>query len=248
MSDFVAATGEAAPDYTVRIDLDDGAVVKEVKITKDNFFTYDNLFVVEGVSLSGGSHRLRITKSGKGALYFNTYLSYFTKEEHITAAGHEIEVDRKYFRLRQIPYEVEVEGAEGQPVTEKRLRYERIPVENGDEVESGDVIQVELRITADNNYTYLAFEDMKPAGCEPLDLRSGGKLQEGFLSYMELRDEKVVFFMGAIDQGEHLLRYRLRAEIPGRFHALPARLFAMYAPKLKANSDEHVIRILDAQR
>ncbi|MBD3162462.1 MAG: alpha-2-macroglobulin, partial [Candidatus Latescibacteria bacterium] len=245
MSDFVAATGEASPDYTLRIDLDDGAVVKEVKINADNFFTYDNRFLVEGVALSGGRHTVKITKTGRGALYFNTYLSYFTKEDHIGAAGHELKVDRRYFRLEQIPYEVEVEGAEGQPVKERRLRYERIPVRSGDEVKSGDILQVELRVTADNSYTFLAFEDMKPAGCEPLDLRSGGKGQEGFLTYMELRDEKVVFFMSALDQGEHLLRYRLRAEIPGRFHALPAKLYAMYAPKLEANSEECVIRILD---
>lgn len=245
MSDFVRASGEGEPEYTVRFDLDDGAVVKEVRITKTNFFTYDNRFVVEGVTLGGGTHTLKITKTGPGALYFNTYLRYFTKEEHITAAGHELKVDRTYYLLKQIPYEVEVEGSEGQTLTETRLRYERVELKDGDAVESGDVIQVELRVTSDNDYTYLAFEDMKPAGCEPTELRSGGKGQEGFWSYMELRDEKVVFFVGSIGQGEHLLRYRLRAEIPGIFHALPAKLFAMYVPELRANSEEMLLKITD---
>jgi len=175
----------------------------------------------------------------------NTYLRYFTKEEHITAAGHELKVDRSYFLLKQIPYEVEVEGAAGQALKEKRLRYERVKLKNGDSLESGEVIQVELKITSDNNYTYLAFEDMKPAGCEPVDLRSGGKGEEGFWSYMELRDEKVVFFLSAVEQGEHLLRYRLRAEIPGIFHALPTQLYAMYVPELRANSEEMLLRITD---
>ena len=62
---------------------------------------------------------------------------------------------------------------------------------------------------------------------------------------MELRDEKVVFFVGTLAQGEHLLRYRLRAEVPGAFHALPTRLFAMYVPELKANGEEMVLRIRD---
>jgi len=245
MGEFVAATGEAKPDYTLRIDLDGGAVTKEVKISADNFFTFDNRFVVEGVALTGGRHRVRITKTGKGALYFDTDLSYFTKEEHIGAAGHELKVERSYFRLAPVPYEVEVDGAEGQPVKERRLRYERIPVRDGDAVKSGDVIQVELRVTADNSYTYLAFEDMKPAGFEPVELRSGAKPQEGFLTYMELRDEKVAFFASSIDEGEHLLRYRLRAEVPGTFHALPTRVFAMYAPRLRANGEECVIRVVD---
>jgi len=35
----------------------------------------------------------------------------------------------------------------------------------------------------------------------------------------------------------------MRAEIPGRFSALPTRAFAMYAPELKANSDEIKLKI-----
>jgi len=245
MSDFVVKSGEGRPDFTLTIDLDDGKVVKKVKINKDNFFTYDNKFVVQGVALTGGKHKLRITKTGKGSLYFNTYLKYFTKEEGIKAAGHELKVDRKYFKLKQIPFTVEVEGADGQKLVEKRLRYEKVPVKDGDLVNIGDTVMVELKVTADNNYTYLAFEDMKPAGLEPIQVKSGGKGQEGFYSYMELRDEKVVFFVNSIGEGEHLLRYRMRAEVPGVFHALPSTLYAMYVPELRANSDEHIIRIED---
>ena len=136
-------------------------------------------------------------------------------------------------------------GAEGQKIMERRLRYERVPVNDGDRVDSGDIVQVELEVSADNNYTYLCFEDMKPAGCEPVDVRSGGKSQEGFYTFMELRDEKVVFFMNSIEQGKHLLRYRLRAEIPGVFHALPSIVYGMYVPELRANSDELVMIIED---
>jgi len=245
MSDFVAATGEADPDYTLTLDYDNGAVTKTIKINRENFLTFDNRFVLQGVALKGGKHNLRITKTGRGALYFNTYLRYFTMEEPITAAGHEMHVHRKYFRLKRMPFEVEVEGADGQKIMEKRLRYERIELKYGDEVQSGELVQVELKVSADNDYTYLAFEDPKPAGMEPVDLQSGGKGQEGFHSYMELRDEKVVFFVDLLGQGDHLMRYRLRAEVPGVFHALPTRLFAMYAPELKANSHEQVIRIVD---
>ncbi|MFH1228444.1 MAG: MG2 domain-containing protein [Planctomycetota bacterium] len=245
MSDFVTASGEGKPDFTLTLDLDNGAVVKSVKINKDNFFTYDNTFVVEGVSLGDGKHTLKIAKSGPGALYFNTYLSYFTKEEYITAAGHELKVDRVYYKLVQIPYEVTVEDSKGNNITEKRLRYERVPVKDGDAIKSGDVVQVELKVQSDNDYTYLCLEDMKPAGYEPVDVRSGGKGQEGFWSYMELRDEKTVFFLGTIGQGEHLMRYRLRAEIPGIFHALPTIIYGMYAPKLRANGNENIMKVVD---
>ena len=39
--------------------------------------------------------------------------------------------------------------------------------------------------------------------------------------------------------------YRMRAEIPGFFSALPTKASAMYAPELKANSDEIRLRIED---
>ena len=45
--------------------------------------------------------------------------------------------------------------------------------------------------------------------------------------------------------GQAVPAYRLRAEIPGRFSALPARVGAMYAPELRGNSDELRIRIED---
>ena len=245
MSDFVVASGEGKPDYTLTLDLDNGAVVKKVRINKDNFFTYDNRFVIEGVSLAGGKHTLTVTKEGPGALYFSASLSYFTKEQDIKAAGLQLKLERSYYLLKQIPFSAEVEGAKGQKLAEERLRYERVPLKDGDRIASGDVVQVELRVTSDNDYTFLVFEDMKPAGCEAVEVRSGGQGQEGFWSYMELRDEKVAIFADTIARGEHLLRYRLRAQTPGVFHALPAVVQGMYVPELRGNSAEAVIRVVD---
>ncbi len=245
MSEFVLASGEGHPDCTVTLDFDNGAVVKKVRISGDNFFTYDNSFVLEGAAIGGGKHTLTITRDGVGALYYSAWLRYFTMEEDIGAAGLELKLQRRHFLLRQIPYEVEVQGAQGQGLTEKRLRYERVPLNDGDLIESGDLVQVELEAQADNDYTFLVFEDMKPAGCEATELRSGGEGQEGFYSYMEIRDEKVAFFVELLGRGSHLLRYRLRAEVPGVFHALPATVQGMYVPELRGNSDEAVIRIAD---
>ena len=64
-------------------------------------------------------------------------------------------------------------------------------------------------------------------------------------AYMELRDEKVCFFVRALARGKHSLAYRMRAEIPGKFSALPTRGYAMYAPELKGNSDEIKLAIED---
>ncbi len=39
----------------------------------------------------------------------------------------------------------------------------------------------------------------------------------------------------------------LRAEVPGEFHALPLVGHAMYVPEIRANGQELVIRVVDAE-
>lgn len=63
---------------------------------------------------------------------------------------------------------------------------------------------------------------------------------------MELRDRTVCFFTRNLPRGLHSVRYRVRAEVPGRFSALPAISDGMYAPDLHANSDEAKVIIDDS--
>jgi uncharacterized protein YfaS (alpha-2-macroglobulin family) len=259
MTDFMRASGESAPDYTLTVSVD-GRPMREITLTKTNFFTFDNQLLLHGLQLEPGPHKVTLSKQGKGALYYSAYLSYFTKEEDVKGAGNEIFVERQYFKLvprteavskpgrtSRLPGAAhpasEAEPAEANARVELRDIYTRVPLKNGDAVASGDKIEVVLKLTAKNSYDYLAFEDMKPAGCEAMELRSGGRWAGGLCANLELRDEKVVFFIGMLEQGQHVLRYKLRAETPGHFHALPARGFAMYAPEVKAISDEMRLRI-----
>jgi alpha-2-macroglobulin len=247
MVDYMRASGEAAPDYSLTLEVD-GRAVKEIKITKENFFTFDNRFVLSGLQIKPGAHKISFKKNGKGALHYSAYVGYFTKEEDVRGAGNEIFVDRKYFKL--IPRTEKVQLGKSwwgddkvKGHTEVRDGFERVPLKNGDTLASGDKLEVVLNITAKNSYDFLAFEDMKPSGCEPVELRSGGRWAGGLCANLELRDEKVVFFIGLLEQGEHVLRYKLRAETPGHFHALPTKAFAMYAPEIKAISDEMRLKI-----
>ena len=124
------------------------------------------------------------------------------------------------------------------------LHWKRTPLTEGEILKSGERIEVRLDIEAKNNYEYLVFEDPKPAGCEPVQLRSGNSYGN-LCSNMELRDEKVVFFVGYLEQGKHAITYQMRAEVPGKFHALPTQGYAMYAPRVKGISDEWIMTITD---
>ena len=79
---------------------------------------------------------------------------------------------------------------------------------------------------------------------EPVEVRSGYSGNE-MGAYVEFRDQKVAFFVRRLARGKHSVSYRLRAEITGKFSALPTRAYAMYAPELKANSDEIKLIIND---
>jgi uncharacterized protein YfaS (alpha-2-macroglobulin family) len=267
MVEYMRASGEGDPNYDLTVKLD-GQQVKKVHLTKENFFTFDNRFLLYGLQLKPGPHVITIEKNGPGALYYSAYLSYFTKEEDIKGAGNEISVTREYYRLvpKTETVNAQTQGTGwwnwwgGSPPanpagqekpdsatghTEVRSGWDRVRLQNGDQVTSGEQIEVVLKIHSKNTYDYLAFEDMKPAGCEPVDLRSGGKFAGGLCPNVELRDEKVVFFIGLLEQGDHILRYKLRAETPGTFHALPTSGYAMYAPEVRAISDEMRLKIAD---
>jgi len=243
MADYLKASGEDAPDMTVEVWLD-GKKLKEVKIDKANLFTFDNQLALLGDAVTSGKHVLELKKQGTGPVYFNAYLTNFTLEDFITKAGLEVKVNRKFYKLTRVDKEIKVEGARGQAADQKVEKYERTELPNLAILKSGDLIEVELEIDSKNDYEYLIFEDPKAAGFEPVLVRSGYNPND-MGAYMELRDDKVCFFVRQLARGKHSVSYRLRAEIPGKFSALPTRAYAMYAPELKGNSDEMKVGIED---
>jgi uncharacterized protein YfaS (alpha-2-macroglobulin family) len=228
---------------TVTVSLDDKPR-KEVQINASNLFTFDGTLTVEGEALAAGEHKISIAKQGTGPLYYNTYLTNFTLEDPITRAGLEIKVDRKVYHLIRDDKTVDAAGGRGQVVGQRVEKYRRELLPEGATLKSGDLVEVELEIDSKNDYEYLVFEDFKAAGFEPVEVRSGYNGND-LGAYVEFRDERVAFFVSSLGRGRRSVSYRLRAEIPGAFHALPARAEAMYAPELKGNSDEIKLNIVD---
>jgi uncharacterized protein YfaS (alpha-2-macroglobulin family) len=243
LADFVKASGEAAPNLSVQILLD-GQPIKTVKIDASNLFTFDNKFVLTGADVTSGSHTLEFVKTGASPLYYNAYLTNFTLEDPIAKAGLEIKVQRKIYKLVPVDKRIAAEGAHGQVLSQKVEKYERQELANMAQLKSGDMVEVELEIDSKNDYEYIVFEDMKAAGFEAVELRSG-YIPNDLNAFVEFRDERVCFFVRELARGKHSVSYRLRAEIPGKFSALPTKASAMYAPELRGNSDEIKLQIAD---
>jgi len=243
LADYIKASGETAPDMTVHIALD-GKEVKSERITAENLFSFDNRFAIEGAALADGKHALEVSREGTGPLYFSSYLTNFTMEPHITRAGLEIKVNRKVYLLTRDDKNVNVEGQTGQLVSQRLEKYKRTELTEGQSVESGDLVEVELTVDSKNDYEYILLEDMKAAGFEPVGTQSGYNGND-MRAYVEYRDNRVAFFVRELGRGTHSVSYRLRAETPGAFSALPTRATALYAPELRANSDEIKLQITD---
>src|SRR5262249_14233376 len=152
---------ESAPDYNLTVSVD-GQRAKEVKLTRENFFTFDNQLLLHGLQIKPGPHKITLSKKGNGALYYSCYLSYFTKEEAVKGAGNEIFVERQYFKL--VPKEesafLPVVGlirthpaGRSKPLettgrAELRDTYTRVALKDGDTVASGDKLEVVLKLNA----------------------------------------------------------------------------------------------------
>ncbi len=257
---YSKVTGEMAPDYTVTVSVGDTAR-REFTVNRGNALWFENTFVVPDDLLQTGAQELTVATRGTGTLYWSATTSYFSEEEPVPHASAGIQVTRRYYRLipgtaslpkatpsfeeRPNPFlagkydaldaDAEVEQYVGQ---QDGALYERVAMKAGDSVASGDVIEVELELRASGETAYVLLEDIKPAGGEPVELRSGERGGLGLWSHMELRDQKLVFFIGNLPQGPRILSYRMRAVTPGSFHVMPAACSAMYSPEVRGMSDE----------
>ena len=242
---YFKASGEAAPEMEVEVAMD-GKSLRKVTINRENLFTFDGSLVLTGEVLATGKHEIELKKTGKGTLYANAYLEVFSLEDKLRAAGLEVKVTRHLSKLIALEKENEVPDATGVVVKQQVERFRREPLVDGAKVASGDRIEVELVLESKNDYEYLLFSDAKAAGFEALEALSGyvgGGA--GFSAYMEPRDQTVDFFIRALPRGTNTLRYQLRAEAPGIYKALPATAEAMYAPELRANSEDFKVEITE---
>ena len=268
LDDWLGKSGEVARDVTYELTVN-GKVVGKRTIAASEMLTAPAEFAISAADVKDGKNEIRLRKiAGEGPLYVAARANFFSLEEPVPARGSQIFVKRQYYKLV------------GRPTLLKGQIYERVPLEDGGTVASGERVEVVLTMESKNDFEYLLFEDLKPAGLEAVELRSGGpcfarelksaevehRFGEGGKggatlvadpldlarytarqrsAHEEFRDRKVAFFLDKLPQGVWEIRYDLRAEVPGRFHALPTLGEAMYVPEIRCNGAETRLTVLD---
>ncbi len=164
MNDYLRASGELTPDLEYEL-LVNGKSIARRKISGADAFNAPSQFVIDPKLIRNGENDVRIVRrSGNGPVYFAANARYFSLEEPIPPAGNEIFVRRQYYKMV------------GRPTLLKGYVYDRQPLNDGESVRSGDRVETVVTIEAKNNYEYLLFEDLKPAGLEAVAIRSGEPL------------------------------------------------------------------------
>jgi hypothetical protein len=240
LAEYMRIAKEETGEFSLGVDLD-GQPVAETRVGWKKPFAATSRVVIDGKELKPGRHRVTLTKKQGGPLYYSITANYFDRSERTVQNGHGIHVERHYFRRAQPT--AATAGTQSQAVRPSLPR--RVSLTDDETVRIGETLEVELTISSDDDYDYLAFEDPKPAGFEPVELHSGYAWGNGICANVELRDEKIVFFSQRINRGRHMLSYQLRAETPGSFQARPTHAFDMYNPEIQAHSRSTRLNIHD---
>jgi alpha-2-macroglobulin len=115
----------------------------------------------------------------------------------------------------------------------------------GKPIPLGALLRVRLQVHADDKQNYVAIDDKLPAGLEPLNaaLDTTEKVSSGalsprvrrsldLLSYSEIRDSRVAFFVDDMPAGDYEYSYVARATMAGAFLRPAGRAEAMYRPDI----------------
>jgi uncharacterized protein YfaS (alpha-2-macroglobulin family)/tetratricopeptide (TPR) repeat protein len=225
LMDYLVFTGELEADYRATVDLA-GEELGRADFTPSDVWGEGRVWERSGEEVRPGPLPLVVEKDrGPGRLYFTAALEYYSKEVPIPAHWDTVRLERELFLV----------GDDGETLIPLSLLENTVRV--------GDRIEVVLTVESPNDFDYVAIEDPRVAGCEFLPRERSG-WDRGTGTYRELREKHTAFFYETLPVGEREIRYRVRAERPGVYHVLPARLQGMYATDIRANSAELLVTIL----
>lgn len=223
----VGKLGDAQGTRTVRI-LANGKPVKSATISG----AAPAILKVSVDALQGGKPQIQ---AEGGTVYYTANWKMKANDASVRTGTSKsgLSVSRQYFRLR--PRRLES--------GELRLLPSGNPVTS---VNAGETVRAVIKIRSDQDREFMMLEDPLPAGFEVMERSSDGVAQwDWFYWYtgLDIRDDRIVFFMRNLKKGESVLEYTLRAESPGKVTALPGVLSNMYDPDDQASTPAATLEV-----
>ncbi|RQW84508.1 MAG: hypothetical protein EHM79_13735 [Geobacter sp.] len=228
LADYAAATGELDASYTARLFLN-GRQLDRYVVEKGSVVQGKPVISIPMSELRRGENRVRLDReASEGALYLSARLGYFAAPEAADRTPG-LAIERKMYRLTP-----------RQNGSEWRMEY--VALLPGEKLAPGD--DVEVRLTVDNkeDMNFVIIEDRLPAGFEVRETRNDPRFASyasywDWYAHQERHDERMAFFLDVLPAGRHEFRYVIYPELVGDVLALPASIWPMYVPSLRAESD-----------
>jgi uncharacterized protein YfaS (alpha-2-macroglobulin family) len=139
LNDYLRVSGEVQAPVGYRL-LVNGTEVTRKRVTADEALGAPSKFVISRELIRDGENEISIERNlGNGPIYFSAAAEFFTLEEPLKPAGNEIFVLRQYYKLVN------------HPTLLKGIVSERVGLNDGETVKSGDRVEVVLTVEAKNN-------------------------------------------------------------------------------------------------
>jgi uncharacterized protein YfaS (alpha-2-macroglobulin family) len=167
-----------------------------------------------------------VEKTSKGIMFASATWHFATDRLPTQDRGDFFQVSRRYFRRQNNGHE-----------------FVLTPLAEGAALVPGDEVEVQLSLTSKHEAEYVHLRDPRAAGMEPETAVSRYKWDLGIGWYEEFRDSGTNFFFEHLPAGQYSFKYRLRANLAGRFRVGPAVVQSMYAPEFSAYSAGHLLTI-----
>jgi uncharacterized protein YfaS (alpha-2-macroglobulin family) len=233
LTDYLKHSRELQPDFSVTVHVNDKPTITKRFTAADALLPAASVRLPAG-EIGPGQNRIRVTKSGNGALYWSASADYFSTAERLTqTGGKSLGITREYFKLT--------------PEKQEDKIVHRLDA-LGPAVQRGDIIAVRLTITGDG-WKYLMMEDPIPSGTEFIprpdlyELEQKPEWWERGYARREYRDDRAALFQTYFPSGRSEHSYLLKVVNPGAFRVPPARVEPMYQPEYYATTDARAVEV-----
>jgi uncharacterized protein YfaS (alpha-2-macroglobulin family) len=232
LCDYLTTSGRTTSEGGVRVQLN-GSDVGAYQLSDNNLRERELTMRVPTGDLRPGKNDVTLVcVEGASPIFYTVELRQTVATEDMPAViSGNLSVKRDYLRL----------------VSQKRAdgSWTLNAEPSNNTLQSGQPIRVRLTIDAPRDMEYVLIEDAFPAGCEVSERGDADDVTDWsyWWSSVDVRDDRIAFFARDLPKGKHVVEYNLRAQTPGSYHTLPTLVQPMYAPELKALSDEARIEI-----
>ena len=234
LTDYLKASGELKPDFHATVFVNDREVLTRRFTAGDALATAPAVVHLPAADLPAGKSAVRVSKTGRGTLYWSARATYVSSEKRLEKSGSvSLNLLRDYYRL--------VPEQKGETIV-----HRLVPLEG--ELHPGDLLVGRLTLSG-GRWRYLMIEDPIPAGTEFVkrdDLYEIVDRPPWWTTYWtrrEQHDDRAAFFETYFDGRQTQYLYLLKVVNPGLFKVGPARVSPMYQPQYFATSEAREVTI-----